>query len=127
MRIGTKLDFIHLVDKTRKAGYAWFRPNYQEGMNHAQPARGDYTRAAPLCVGLQRTGLGMGSYLAPWRDSRAGQTHGHRRAARDGLEPGAPVPELSSRAQSRHLVEPHAQSHLAALAASGVCPSRRTR
>jgi hypothetical protein len=43
-----KLDFVHLLDKTRTAGYAKFRPNCQEGMNHAQPASGDYTRAAPL-------------------------------------------------------------------------------
>jgi hypothetical protein len=46
--IQTKLDFVHLLDKTRTAGYAKFRPNCQEGMNHAQPARCDYTRAAAL-------------------------------------------------------------------------------
>jgi hypothetical protein len=43
-----ELDFIHLVDKTRMAGYARFRPDYQEGKNHARPARSYYNRAAAL-------------------------------------------------------------------------------
>ena len=43
-----QFDFVHLVDKTRKAGYAWLRLNDQEEVSHARPARCDYTRPAVL-------------------------------------------------------------------------------
>ena len=42
------LDFVHLVDKKQKAGYATLKTNYQEGVSNAQPATTDYTRTAIL-------------------------------------------------------------------------------
>jgi hypothetical protein len=46
--LAPKLDFVHSVDKTRKAGYARLILNCQEEVSHARPARCDYTRPAAL-------------------------------------------------------------------------------
>jgi hypothetical protein len=45
---GSHLDFVHLVDKTGKAGYASLILNRQEEVSHARPARCHYTDSAAL-------------------------------------------------------------------------------
>ena len=48
IRTAAKLDFIHVIDKKGRAGYAGSTPHLPERVCHAEPAFGDYTGPAPV-------------------------------------------------------------------------------
>ena len=127
-RSRSKLGFVHLVDRTREAGYRGLTPHCQERVSHGSPAERDCTRPAGVRGCLQRAGVGLGAGAGGRGDPGAGPADGGGGAAGDGAERRAAVPELSPGAQSGAVVEAGAESAAARAAGRGVragrCPGR---
>src|SRR5260370_32854667 len=90
-------------------------------MKDEQSASANYTHVASVCNGFQPPCLGMGQGAPDWSDPGPRRTNGGSDPARDGTLQRPAVSEVSSRPQSRHMVEPSPESDSAAVAGVAVC------